>query len=139
MAKEIKKSLKISIENITSELIDNCSLQRFHAKWAETGIRYMTLKQEMESSPHGNLCAALCTATKTTTNITKTTDDDQGGKGNKEISKEKNLFLHGVIFVSGLACLAGASVEQQHLFPSYLHYSCSLSHIFLPEAVDLGS
>ena len=40
----------------------------------------MTLKQEMESSPHGNLCAALCTATKTTTNISKATDDDCGGK-----------------------------------------------------------
>ena len=43
----------------------------------------------MESSLHGNLCAALFTAIKTTTNITRTTDDDQGGKENKEISKKE--------------------------------------------------
>ena len=48
----------------------------------------------MESCPHVNLCASLRTATKTTTNITKMTDDEQGGKENKE---------NGVNYVSGLA------------------------------------
>ena len=43
----------------------------------------------MEAFPYGNLCAALCSATKTTANITKTTYDDRGGKENKEISKKK--------------------------------------------------
>ena len=46
----------------------------------------------MEAFPYGNLCAALCSATKTTANITKTTDDDRGGKENKEISKKKNVL-----------------------------------------------
>jgi hypothetical protein len=41
---------------------------------------HTTLQQEMESCSHGNLCSALPTATKTTTNITKTTDDDRCGK-----------------------------------------------------------
>ena len=46
---------------------------------------HTTLQQEMESCSHGNLCSALPSATKMTTNITKTTDDDRGGK--------ENLFL----------------------------------------------
>ena len=61
------------------------------------------------------LCAALCTSTKTKTNITKTTDDDQGGKENKDIPKG-NLILHAVNSVAGLAYSAGACVEQQHMF-----------------------
>ena len=42
----------------------------------------------MEASPYGNLCAALCSATKMTANIIKTTDDDRGGKEKKDISKK---------------------------------------------------
>ena len=55
----------------------------------------------MESCPHGNLCAALCTATKMTTKITKTTDDDR--------CCEENLFLGCINYVS---CSAGACVEH---------------------------
>ena len=73
----------------------------------------------MKSSPYGNLCAALCSATKMTGNITKTTDDE-GGKENKEISKMETCFLHGVNSVSDLAYSAGACVEQLHLFYYYL-------------------
>ena len=47
----------------------------------------------MEASPHGNLCMALCSVTKTTANITKTTDDDRGGEENKEISKSKLVLM----------------------------------------------
>ena len=69
----------------------------------------------MEASPHGNLCVALCSATKTTANITKTTDDDMGcvRVENKEISKKYN-------YVSNLAYSAGACVEQLHLLGNFL-------------------
>ena len=70
----------------------------------------------MKSSPYGNLCAALCSATTMTGNITKTTDDDRGCKDNKEISKKETYFLHGVNSVSDLADSPGACVEQLHLF-----------------------
>jgi hypothetical protein len=63
----------ISIVNLTSELMDDCSLQRSHSKWDNTGNRHSTLQQEMESIAHGNLCVALRTTKKTTTNKTKTT------------------------------------------------------------------
>ena len=53
----------------------------------------------MESSPYGNLCAALCSATKTTGNIKKTTEDDRGKK-DKVISKKETCFLLGVNSVS---------------------------------------
>jgi hypothetical protein len=33
----------ISIQNFTSELIDDCSPQRFHSKLTQTGIRHITL------------------------------------------------------------------------------------------------
>ena len=36
---------------------------------------------EMEALTRGNLCAALCTTTKMTKKITKTTYDNQGCKG----------------------------------------------------------
>ena len=57
----------------------------------------------MESFPHGNLCAALRSATKTTTKITKTTADDR--------CCEENLFLVCINYVS---CSAGACVEHSH-------------------------
>jgi hypothetical protein len=57
----------------------------------------------MESFPHGNLCAALCTSTKTTTKIRKTTDDDR--------CCEENLFLDCINYVS---CSVGACVEHSH-------------------------
>jgi hypothetical protein len=57
----------------------------------------------MESCPHGNLCAALRTATKTTTNITQTSDDDQFGKETC------------VNYVSCSACPVGAGVEDGRL------------------------
>ena len=47
----------------------------------------------MESSHYGNLSAALCSATKTTGNITKTTDDDRGGKEDKLISKKETSYM----------------------------------------------
>ena len=53
----------------------------------------------MVSSPHGNMCAKLHTATKRTTNVTKTTDDDRGDKENKGISKQEAfvcLFLGSI-------------------------------------------
>ena len=65
----------ISIVNLTSELMDDCSLQRSHSKWDNTGNRHSTLQQEMESIPHGNLCVALRTTTKTTANKNK--DDNK--------------------------------------------------------------
>ena len=68
----------------------------------------------MESSSEGNLCAALCSTTKRTGNITQTTDDDRGGKEDKVISKKGNLFR--VNSVSDLAYSSGACVEQLHLF-----------------------
>ena len=61
-----------------------------------TGNRHNTLQQEMESCPHGNLCAALRIATKTT-------DDDRCCK--------ENLFLGCIHYVS---CSAGACVEHSH-------------------------
>ena len=64
------------------------------------------------------MSAALCSATKTTGNITKTTDDDRGGKENKEISQKETCFLHGVNYE--------ACVEQLHLF-TYLFKSRCLS------------
>ena len=66
------------------------------------------ISQEMEASPHGNLCVVLCSATKTTANITKMTDDDwaRGGVENKEICSYN--------YVSNLAY--SACVEQLHLF-----------------------
>jgi hypothetical protein len=51
----------------------------------------------MESFPHGNLCVALRTSSKTTTKIRKTT--------------EENLFLDSINYES---CSAGASVEHSH-------------------------
>ena len=66
----------------------------------------------MEVSPYGNLCVALCSATKTTANITKTTENDRGGKEIKEISKKVTCSY----MVSDLAYSAGACVEQLHLF-----------------------
>ena len=66
----------------------------------------------LSSVTNVNLCAALCSATKTTANITKTTENDRGGKENKEISiKETCSYM-----VSDLAHSAGACVEQLHLF-----------------------
>ena len=55
---------------------------------------------------------ALCSATKTTANITKTTENDRGGKEIKEISKKVTCSY----MVSDLAYSAGACVEQLHLF-----------------------
>ena len=66
----------------------------------------------MEASPYGNLCAALCIATKTTANITRTTDDDRGGEENKEVSKKETCSYN---YVSNLAYSAGGCVEQLHL------------------------
>ena len=43
-------------------------------------------QQEIESCPRGNLYAALHTPKKTTTNVTKTTDDDWCGKENLLLS-----------------------------------------------------
>jgi hypothetical protein len=59
---------------------------------------------------------ALCSATKTTGNITKTTDDDRNGKENKDISKKETCFLDGFNSVSDLAYSARACVEELHLF-----------------------
>ena len=39
-----------------------------HSKWEKNGNRHNTLQQVMVSCPHGNLCAGLRTATKTTDN-----------------------------------------------------------------------
>ena len=75
----------------------------------------------MKSSPYGNLCAALCSETKTKGNITKTTDDERGGKENKEILKKETCFLHGVNSVSNLAFSAGACVEQLHVISVFLY------------------
>ena len=69
----------ISILNLTSELMDYCSLQRSHSKWGNTGNRHSALQQEMESIAHGNLRVALRTTTKTTTNKTKMTENYCGG------------------------------------------------------------
>ena len=55
----------------------------------------------MKSFPLGNLCAGLPTATKTTTKISKTTDDDW--------CCEENLFLGCINYVS---CTAGVCVES---------------------------
>ena len=57
----------------------------------------------MESFPHGNLCAALCTSTKTTTKMRKATDNVW--------CCEENLFLDCINYVS---CSAGACVEHSH-------------------------
>jgi hypothetical protein len=54
----------------------------------------------------------LCSATKTTANITKTTENDSGGKENEEISKKETCSY----MVSDLAYSARACVEQLHLF-----------------------
>jgi hypothetical protein len=69
-------------------------------------LQHMTLYQEIESYPHGNLC--------TTTNTSKTTDYYQGGKENKEISQKQTC----VFMTSGLAYLAIACVERPHSFLS---------------------
>ena len=66
----------------------------------------------LSSVTNVNLCAALCSATKTTANITKTTENDRGGKENKEISKKEICSY----IVSDLAYSAGTCVEQLHLF-----------------------
>jgi hypothetical protein len=64
----------------------------------------------MKSSLCGHLSKVLCSATKTTGNITK------GVKENKEISKKETFSLHGVNSVSDLAYSVRACVEQLHLF-----------------------
>ena len=58
---------------------------------------------------------ALCSATKTTANITKMTENDRGGKEIKEISKKVTCSY----MVSDLAYSAGACVEQLHLLTVY--------------------
>ena len=47
----------------------------------------------MEASPYGNLCAALCIVTKTTANITRTTDDYGVGKRVKKSQKSKLVLI----------------------------------------------
>jgi hypothetical protein len=48
---------------------------------------------EMEASLYGNLCTALCSATKMTANIIKMTDEHRGGKKKRKKLKEVNFFL----------------------------------------------
>ena len=55
---------------------------------------------EMESSLHSNLCGALRTGTKETTNITSMNDYDKGFKEIKKIFKKETCFyLVSILFL----------------------------------------
>jgi hypothetical protein len=67
----------------------------------------------------------LCSATKTTANITKTTENDRGGKEIIEISKKVTCSY----MVSDLAYSAGACVEQLHLFYEAFPKTVTADHL----------
>ena len=58
---------------------------------------HSTLQNEVESFPHGNLCAALCTSTKTTTKI-----------------RRRLMMIDVVKKTCYVSCSAGACVDHSH-------------------------
>ena len=72
---------------LTSNLIDDWSVQNSQTNWSETGSKYVILTPEMDIARWKNYLQQVYIKRQQQTK-TMMTDEDLGGKGNKEIYKK---------------------------------------------------